>query len=76
MGRPTGVKTRDIRKALRKAGFEIVRNEGAHEIHRNGPDWTRVAAGHEEMDANELRNARRAMEAAARRRAEEPPEAA
>lgn len=75
MARATGVKTRDVRSALRKAGFVIVRNEGGHEIHQNGDQVTRVSAGHREMDANELRSARRAMRAVTARD-QKAPEAA
>lgn len=67
MARPTAFKTRDLRRQLRRAGFYVARNLGQHEIWRNGAIWTRVAASHPEVDANELRRAHRAIEDVRRR---------
>lgn len=64
MARTTGVKTRDVKRQLRSAGFSVVRNPGGHEIWARGSIWTRVASAHTHMDANELQLARRAIAAA------------
>jgi hypothetical protein len=62
---PTNIKTSEVKRMLREAGFVLTRGAGAHEIWRKGTHWVRVAAAHRNVGRNEYRAAKRVVERAA-----------